>query len=129
VVVFTDGQDTVCPPDRIASCRNNSINLAKAAGVNLFTVGLGNEVDTLSLTQLSSSTGGIHLVASNPQQMISIFGSLGNLLSGNVATYRATWTINAAAANTFLTNGTVLGTINVRAGTRTIVLPFEYRVP
>ena len=61
--------------------------------------------------------------------MISIFGSLGNLLSGSVATYRATWTINAAAANTFLTNGTVLGTINVRAGTRTIVLPFEYRVP
>jgi hypothetical protein len=96
--------------------------------VSIFTVGLGAEVDTSSLTQLSYSTGGIHLVASNPQQMISIFGSLGNLLSGSVATYRATWTINAAA-NTFLTNRTVLGTINVRAGTRTIVLPFEYRVP
>lgn len=129
VVVFTDGQDTICPPSQLVTCRNNSITLAKNGGVSIFTVGLGAAVDTSSLTQLSYSTGGIHLVASNPQQMISIFGSLGNLLSGSVATYRATWTINAAAANTFLTNGTVLGTINVRAGTRTIVLPFEYRVP
>jgi len=129
VVVFTDGQDTICPPSQLVACRNNSITLAQTNNVSIFTVGLGAEVDTSSLTQLSYSTGGIHLVASNPQQMIAIFGSLGNLLSGSVATYRATWTINAAAANTFLTNGTVLGTINVRAGTRTIVLPFEYRVP
>lgn len=129
VVVFTDGQDTICPPSQLLACRNNSITLAQTNNVSIFTVGLGAEVDTSSLTQLSYSTGGIHLVASNPQQMIAIFGSLGNLLSGSVATYRATWTINAAAANTFLTNGTVLGTINVRAGTRTIVLPFEYRVP
>lgn len=128
VVVFTDGQDTICPPSQLVTCRNNSIALAQTNDVSIFTVGLGAEVDTSSLTQLSYSTGGIHLVASNPQQMISIFGSLGNLLSGSVATYRATWTINAAA-NTFQTNRTVLGTINVRAGTRTIVLPFEYRVP
>ncbi len=131
VVVFTDGKDTSveCFGSQFATCRNNSISLARTNNVSIFTVGLGAAVDTSSLTQLSSSTGGIHLVASNPQQMISIFGSLGNLLSGNVATYRATWTINSTAANTFLTNGTVLGTINVRVGTRTIVLPFEYRVP
>ena len=128
VVVFTDGEDTICL-DPLVTCRNRSINLANNSGVSIFTVGLGSSVDTASLTELSSRTGGIHLVASNPQQMISIFGSLGNLLSGSVATYRATWTINAAAANTFQTNRMVLGTINVRAGTRTIVLPFEYRVP
>lgn len=127
VVVFTDGEDTICL-DPLTTCRNRTINLAKTSGVNIFTVGLGTAVDTESLTLLSSGTGGIHLVASNPQQMISIFGSLGNLLSGSVATYRATWTINSGA-NTFLTGRTVLGTINVRAGTRTIVLPFEYRVP
>lgn len=129
VVLFTDGRDTICPTAQLATCRSNSISLAQTNGVDIFTVGLGAAVDTASLTELSYNTGGIHLVASNPQQMISIFGSLGNLLSGSVATYRVTWTINATAANTFLTNGAVLGTINVRAGTRTIVLPFLYRVP
>jgi hypothetical protein len=129
VVLFTDGRDTICPAAQLATCRSNSINLANTNGVDIFTVGLGTSVDTASLTELSYNTGGIHLVASNPQQMISIFGSLGNLLSGNVATYRATWTINAAAANVFLSGGEVLGTINVRVGTRTIVLPFVYKVP
>lgn len=129
VVVFTDGNDTVCTGNAAAGCRNNMIDAANAGNVDIFTVGLGSEVNTAVLTEISYRTGGIHLVATSPEQMIAIFGSLGNLLSGSITKYRLTWTIQANTTNVFQPGDAVLGTIDVRHGTQTIVLPILYTVP
>lgn len=129
VVVFTDGNDTVCTGNAATGCRNDMIDAANASNVDIFTVGLGSEVNTAVLTEISYRTGGIHLVATTPEQMIAIFGSLGNLLSGSITTYRLTWTIQANTTNVFQPGDAVLGTIEVRHGTQTIVLPILYTVP
>ena len=129
VVVFTDGEDTVCTGNAAAGCRSNMIDAANAGNVDIFTVGLGSEVNTAVLTEISYRTGGIHLVATSPEQMIAIFGSLGNLLSGSITTYRLTWTIQGNTTGVFQPGDAVLGTIEVSHGTQTIVLPILYTVP
>lgn len=127
IVVFTDGEDTVC--NNPAACRDASIALSNNLGVDIFTVGLGSDVDTATLTELSHRGNGIHLNAETPEQMIAVYGSLSRLLSRNVVSYDVAWTIRASSTNVFTPGRAVLGTINVAHGTQTISLPFLYTVP
>jgi len=86
VVVFTDGEDT-----NGGKTIANIVQEAKSQGVKVFTVGLG-QADTAVLSQMALPTGGSMMFAADARQLISQFGTLGNLLSGNLTYYRTCWT-------------------------------------
>ncbi|MGI9327447.1 MAG: carboxypeptidase regulatory-like domain-containing protein [Pseudomonadales bacterium] len=124
VVLFTDGDDSVCqptdqPPCGVAESIQKSVDL----GVDIFTVGLGDEVNVDVLRELSEGGNGFYLFAENAQQLFPIYSSLGNLLSRTLATYRMEWTIQADAANTYQAGQTLLGTMVVNTGSNEINLP------
>lgn len=89
LIVFTDGGDTDggATPQQI---------IAKAVGadVQLFTVGLGGGLPNLDvLSNMAHATGGYFMWAQDARQLISYFGTLGNLLQGNAGFYRLRWEV------------------------------------
>jgi hypothetical protein len=126
VVLFTDGLDNRCTDQ--AACRANSIALSQSLGVDIFTIGLTGAVDALALAELADGGNGTFLYAENAEQLIPIYGSLGNLLSRSLTTYQTTWTVQATQAGVFLTGRSVLGKLRVATGTNTIELPFVVRI-
>jgi PKD repeat protein len=128
-VVFTDGQNDV--DNNIGyACTNIDAAIAKhdATGVDIFTIGLSGEVDGRALAELAERGGGTFLFAEDTTQLITIYGSLGNLLSGSLATYRLKYRISTDAANTFVPGRSVLGTLSVNTGTLVVNLPFIVRI-
>ncbi len=96
--------------------------------VDIFTIGLSDEVDFESLAELADRGNGVFLFAENAEQLIPIYGSLGNLLSRSLATYKIKWTIQAAAPNTFLVGRSILGRVQIRTGSSTTNLPIVVRI-
>lgn len=94
VVVFTDGEDT--EGDRSLQ---EVINYAQATGIKLYTVGLSRGVDFAVLGNMAYQTGGAFMWAADAPQLISMFGTLGNLLEGSADTYQAVWdlTLNSGS--------------------------------
>jgi hypothetical protein len=128
VVLFTDGQDTdtVCP-DKLL-CRENSIALSAANAVDIFTIGLSDDIDFEAMADLADRGNGAFLFAENAEQLLPIYGSLGKLLSRSLLTYRMTWQIQATQNGAFVPGNTVLGRLNVDTGTNQIVLPIAVRI-
>jgi hypothetical protein len=127
VVVFTDGFDTFCAQPEV--CRQASIDLSRSLGVDIYTVGLGDSVDTKTLSELAYRANGAYLVAANPEQLFAIYGSLGQLLAGSITTYETTWTIRASTAGVFQSGRSVFGVLNVAVAGGTLKLPFMYTIP
>jgi hypothetical protein len=99
--------------------------------VNIFTIGLAGEVDGKALAELAEGSGGTFLFAEDTTQLITIYGSLGNLLSGVLPTYKMTFQITTDAAGTFQAGRAVLGVLNVNTGTTStpvVKLPFIVRI-
>lgn len=88
VVVFTDGDDTES---------NNSLAFAvenaSEKGIKIFTVGLSDGVDRGVLQQLAFGTGGSMMYTADAANLVALYGTLGNLLSGGVAYYHTCWTV------------------------------------
>ena len=76
VVMFSDGMDTTCGFAACVPRRQAVINLAASRGVDLFTVGLSDEVDSVSLAELAIKGRGTYLFAENANQLIPIYGTL-----------------------------------------------------
>ena len=101
LIVFTDGDDTdgVYSPTQI-------IENAKDSKVQIFTVGLGNSLRNLDiLSNMATETGGYFMLAEDADQLISYFGSLGQLLYGNASYYKVKWRVKTSST---LNPGTVL---------------------
>jgi len=128
VVLFTDGDDTVCPLSDEETCKDNAIQNAIDSKVDIFTIGLSDAVDFEALADLADRGNGIFLFAENAEQLIPIYGSLGNLLSRSLTTYKITWTIQAAAPNTFVAGRSILGRVQIRTGSNTTNLPIVVRI-
>jgi hypothetical protein len=124
VVIFTDGEDTasVWTLDQVISTANSD-------GVRVFTIGLSSNVNFETLGKLANDTGGAFLFASSPEQLIPLYGSVGNLLSLSLPTYRLTWTITASSPSTFQSGDTLIGTVQVNAGGSTFNVPFIVGIP
>jgi hypothetical protein len=126
VVIFTDGTDT-------SSTRtlNDVIAAANTANpkVNIFTIGLSTGVDFNSLGTLANQTGGVFLFASSPQQLIPLYGSVGNLLSLSLPTYRLTFTITANSSGAFVKGSELFGQVQVNGGGSTFDVPFIVGIP
>ena len=130
VVVFTDGRNQ--PGINLGSYVCNTIDGAvarsKAQGVDIFTIGLSGNVDGLALGTLAAEGNGVFLFAEDVSQLITIYGSLGNLLSRSLTTYKLTYRIGTDVAGTFQVNRRIRGTLGVNTGTTTVNLPFVVRI-
>jgi PKD repeat protein len=128
-VVFTDGRDEPSGATGTYSCRSINAAIAKhvATGVDIFSIGLSGEVDGLALATLADAGNGVFLFAEDVTQLIPIYGSLGNLLSGSLTTYRLTYKIQAATDGTFQAGRSIRGTLAVNTGVN-VNLPFVVRI-
>ncbi|MCP9767084.1 VWA domain-containing protein [Lacihabitans sp. LS3-19] len=100
LIVFTDGGDTNGgkTPDQI-------IQLAKEKNIQIYTVGLGGGLNNLDvLSKIAYETGGYFMWAEDANQLISYFGTLGNLLQGNANFYRIRFEIKTPSPITSKTN-------------------------
>jgi hypothetical protein len=134
VVLFSDGEDTDadCAGTTLEkACRDASIDNATLAGeeVDIFTVGLSGKVNFEAMAELADRADGVFLFAESANQLIPIYGALGNLLSDSLTKYEAVWTIEAAAPNAFQSGGTILGKVQVRTSSNPVILPIIVRIP
>lgn len=126
VVLFTDGDDSVCssittPPCGLEVSVQKSVDL----DVDIFTVGLGPDIDVDVLRGLAEGGRGFYLSAENAEQLFPIYRSLGELLSRTLATYRMEWTITADQAATYVDGQTVLGILQIDTGSNVLDLPLR----
>lgn len=130
VVVFTDGADTSCGTQE--ACRQRRAQTIQAAvqgGVQLFTIGLSSDVDIGALGELANQTGGALLYADNVAQLVPLYGSVGQLMSLSMGTYRLRWTVRADTAGAFRAGQALLGRVQVTAGGSQFDVPFVVGVP
>jgi hypothetical protein len=129
VVLFSDGEDTdpACLNER--DCLDASVANALAKEVDIFTIGLSDKVNFESMAELADRANGVFLFAESAEQLIPIYGALGNLLSDSLAKYEVTFTIQAAEANTFVSGRTILGSIQVSTASNPVNLPIIVRIP
>jgi hypothetical protein len=122
VVVFTDGEDTdgsVTIPQVVSK--------ATSRGVKVFTVGLGS-ANTQVLSQMSVPTGGAMMFARDARQLISMFGTLGNLLSGNLAYYQTCWQVTTDR-DSFGSGAWFSTAIKITSLSDDIYVPFYLEIP
>ena len=139
-VVFTDGRDEPGGDTSTYECKTIEQVIDRhtdpdpnVPDVDIFTIGLSGEVDGEALARLASEGGGIFLFAEDTTQLITIYGSLGNLLSRSLTTYRLTYIIRSDVADAFLKAANepdrqVRGTLTVNTGNAVVNLPFIVRI-
>ncbi len=128
VIVFTDGRNDGNPAG--AACRSADDSIAKsvATGVDIYTVGLSGDVDGQTLAALADGGNGAFMFAEDTAQLVTIYGSLGNLLSGSLSTYKLTYRITTPVAGGFAVGRSVLGRLSVNTGAGTVTLPIVVRI-
>lgn len=130
VVLFSDGADTSCASDIACRARRAEvIAQASSAQVRLFTIGLSKDIDVAALGELANQTGGAFLYADSAEQLLPLYGSVGKLLSLGLPTYRLRWTVRADAPGVFQSGSSLLGRVQVTAGTHAFNVPFIVGVP
>jgi hypothetical protein len=130
IVVFTDGEDSECGgPNACRTKRRHVIDHANANDVEIFTIGLSDEVDFEALGELANGANGVFLFAANAEQLIPLYGSLGALLSRSLLTYRMQWTLRSDTDNTFASGKSVLGRLQIDASGTPIEVPFVVGIP
>ncbi|MDN3922820.1 VWA domain-containing protein [Roseateles violae] len=130
IVIFTDGADTSCNgAEACRLARERTIAAARQEGTRLFTIGLSKRVDPVALAELANGTGGAFLYADNTQQLLPLYGSVGNLVSLGQPVYRLRWTINAETAGSLRSGAALLGQVQVKAGQSSFDIPFVVGIP
>lgn len=89
VVVFTDGADT----DGGVSI-TNLIAEANTLGIEVYTVGLGFNLEQEILAGIALNTGGSVMYAEEVTQLVSLYRSLAELLRGGSDVYNVCYTLN-----------------------------------
>jgi PKD repeat protein len=128
VVAFTDGRNDTNPVNDSCVDIDDAIAASQTKGVDLFTIGLSGDVDGEALATLADGGNGVFLFAEDTAQLITIYGSLGNLLSGSLTTYTMRFRVTTAVANTFQVGRGVLGEVTVNTGATDVTLPFVARI-
>ena len=124
VIVFTDGEDTYYNPTLAQTIAN-----AKAKNTPLYMVGLSTDVNVAVLSQMANETGGAFFFAKDAEQLVTSFGTLGNLLRGSAQLYRTTWTA-ARRTGKWATGNTLSETIKITLPNGdSIDAPFYVQVP
>lgn len=116
VVVFTDGVDNY------GSSQATTTALSIQKNVPIFTVGLSNDVNFSVLNNMALSSGGTFMWAKDAKQLISYFGTLGNLLHGNANYY--TLTFQATTSSSFQNIDRVLFLQVKLSNGKTFLMPY-----
>lgn len=88
VIVFTDGNNTDS-----GSSLEDVTEHALNNDVQLYTVGLSGGVDVDVLSYMATETDGAFMWAEDAKQLITMFGTLGELLNGSARYYRTAWRV------------------------------------
>jgi hypothetical protein len=129
VVLFSDGKDFYCSFTLCKQRRDRVVAEAESREVDIFTIGLSENVDSLAMAELALRNGGAYMFAERPTQLIPIFGVLDRLLADNMPYYEMVWTVNAASG-VFSSGRAVLGRLTVDTGSgEPFTLPFTVQIP
>jgi hypothetical protein len=122
VIVFTDGDDT-----NGGKTLQQVIDYANTQQIKVFTVGLSNGVDVRVLSDMALQTNGAFMWADDAKQLITMFGTLGDLLEGTANLYKLS--CKAAAASSWRAGNTFTSYLQVSlpAGEE-IRVPFKITV-
>jgi len=115
VIVFTDGDDTGG-----GVTINQIAARATQTGVKVYTVALG-QVNAGVLSDIAIRSGGSFMWAGDARQLVSVYGTLGNILRGNVNAVRTSWTINSTSSNT----ASITTSVRIATPSGTISAPFK----
>lgn len=120
IIAFTDGEDT-----EGGVTTNAIIQAACANGINIYTVGLGNSVNTRVLSEIAFETGGAVMLAEDAIQLVALYSSLGDLLHGEGRFYNLQMEISRTGGSWSL-NEEVSGTVMLPLSEDiTINFPYE----
>jgi len=130
IVLFTDGADTSCGWQEGCRLRRaQTIEGAVQDGVRIFSIGLSNDVDIAALGELANQTGGALLYADSVAQLVPLYGSVGQLMSLSLGTYRLRWTVRADSGDAFRPGQSLLGRVQVTAAGQRFDVPFVVGLP
>ena len=73
IILLTDGKDTNTVDGYDDKKALSATNEAKSKGVKVFTIGLGNELDTETLQNIATQTGGKYYYASSSEVLEDVF--------------------------------------------------------
>ena len=104
VIVFTDGQAS----GNLDACIVN----AQQKGIPLFTIGLTSGVNVAVLSRMATETCGAFFYAKDAEQLVTSFGTLGNLLNGKAQVYRTEWNI-VRSSGVWRTNDIVTSSVKL----------------
>jgi hypothetical protein len=124
IILFTDGNNTTS-----GVSLEQLTDYAYSENIQIYTVGLSRSVDFAVLSRIAANTDGAFMWAEDARQLITMFGTLGDLLSGNANYYRTTWQVSRSSGtwqsgDSFVTEMT----ITLSDGSE-FVVPFEVQLP
>jgi hypothetical protein len=128
IILFTDG---IQEPELSDEARvlKELTDFASSQDVEIYTIGLSRNVNFSVLSSMATNTGGAFMWAEDTRQLITMFGTLGDLLSGNALYYQTQWQA-IISSGTWQSGQSYVGevVITLSDGSQFIV-PFEFVVP
>ena len=118
VIVFTDGENT----DGSATI-DDIETVSASTGVKVFTIGLSSSVDFRVLAQIAGRSGGAFIWAGDARQLVSLYGTLGDILRGSMSFYRIKWKANLSSG-TWGQGGFISHSVNISVPQGTLFVPF-----
>ncbi|MEO0334069.1 MAG: vWA domain-containing protein, partial [Bacteroidota bacterium] len=124
IILFTDGK-----------AGSSGVSLSEVTahavnrGVQVYTVGLSNDVELNVLAEIARETGGAFMWAADAEQLITMFGTLGDLLSGNALFYQTQWQAVLSAGAWTSGNSFVAEMVITLSNGEQFIVPFEVVVP
>jgi von Willebrand factor type A domain len=119
IILLTDGQSI-----EDGRTRQEVETLSKQRSVPVYTVGLSRNVSFSELSDMAINTGGSFMWARDAKQLISYFGTLGNLLRGNADYYTLTF---QATANSFPSSARTLFLEVTLPNGKKFLMPYSIR--
>lgn len=124
IILFTDGQDT----EGGVSIQQLT-DYASDMNVQIYTIGLSRDVDFGVLSTIAANTGGAFMWAEETEQLITMFGTLGDLLSGNALYYQTLWEANISSGLWSSNTSFVAEMVITLADGSQFTVPFEVKIP
>ncbi len=106
IILLSDGVDY---GGKSTVSRDDSIAQASAAGVPLYTIALGSDVDKAYLTELAQATGARFLETPSPEGLSQLYADIGALLRGQYVVSLEAPDLPAAASHTLDLSVTTAG--------------------
>lgn len=97
IILLTDGRDTSSSADA-----NQALAQVKSAGIPIYAIGLGNEVNVQLLTQYADASGGSYFPAATPADLLRIYRQIAGRLQNQ---YRIDYRTKMPLADSWHTLG------------------------